>query len=119
VTCQVISPNLTGYRPYCPYTLNPGSGGSWSAPDIEKTRALVRASGTVGARVAFWFFSRAAVPDQASAAALWTKIDRDATDLTAIVPTYTPRSVDLVSKRVGNYEHHPLWGVLLDQLWVR
>jgi hypothetical protein len=24
-----------------------------------------------------------------------------------------------VSKRVDNYEHHPLFGVLLDQLWVR
>ena len=57
--------------------------------------------------------------DQASAGALWTKIDRDATDLTAIVPTYTPRSVDLVSQRVGNYEQHPLWGVLLDQFFVR
>ena len=24
-----------------------------------------------------------------------------------------------MSKRVGNYQHHPLFGVLLDQLWVR
>ena len=31
----------------------------------------------------------------------------------------TPRNVDLVSKRVGNYQHHPLFGVLLDQLWVK
>jgi hypothetical protein len=29
------------------------------------------------------------------------------------------RSVTLVSKRVGNYQHHPMWGTLLDQLWVR
>jgi len=24
-----------------------------------------------------------------------------------------------VSKRVGNYRYHPLWGVLIDQLWIR
>lgn len=215
VTCQVLPPNLTGYRPYCPYTLNAGPGGSWSAPDLAKARALVRASGTRGARVTFWFFappsawarerrvyrklfttlgyrlsirafpdvgsyfralaktSRTQVPqagidawladypapsnffpimtcanvhnpvsnpghfcsppldreiqralaaqsrDQAAAAALWTKADRDATDMAAIVPTGTPRNLDLVSKRVGNYQYHPLWNTLLDQLWVR
>jgi ABC-type transport system substrate-binding protein len=57
--------------------------------------------------------------DPTAAARLWTKIDRDATDTSAIVPTHNSRSVDLVSKRVGNYQHHPLFGVLLDQLWVR
>ena len=25
----------------------------------------------------------------------------------------------LVSRRVGNYQYNPQWGVLLDQLWVR
>jgi peptide/nickel transport system substrate-binding protein len=57
--------------------------------------------------------------DQAAATRLWTQIDREATDTAAIVPMLTPRNVDLVSKRVDNYEHHPLFGVLLDQLWVR
>jgi peptide/nickel transport system substrate-binding protein len=57
--------------------------------------------------------------DQAAAATLWTEVDRKATNAAAIVPMYTLRSVDLVSKRVGNYQHHPLWGVLLDQLWVQ
>ena len=57
--------------------------------------------------------------DPAAATRLWTTIDRNATNAAAIVPMYTPRSVDLVSKRVGDYQHHPLWGVLLDQLWVR
>ena len=36
-----------------------------------------------------------------------------------IVPVDNARNVDLVSKRVGNYEYNPQWGVLLDQLWVR
>ena len=29
------------------------------------------------------------------------------------------RGAVFVSERVGNYQHHPLFGVLLDQLWVR
>jgi peptide/nickel transport system substrate-binding protein len=36
-----------------------------------------------------------------------------------MVPTFNGREVDLVSKRVGNYEYHPQWGALLDQLWVK
>jgi hypothetical protein len=27
--------------------------------------------------------------------------------------------VDLLSGRTGNYQHNPVWGVLLDQLWVQ
>ena len=56
--------------------------------------------------------------DPGAAARLWIKVDRDATDLAAIAPTVTLRAVDVVSKRVGNYQYHPLWGVLLDQIWV-
>ena len=57
--------------------------------------------------------------DQNAAAKLWAEVDREATNLAPFVPTYTPRNVDLVSKRVGNYQNHPLFGILLDQLWVR
>ncbi|HYZ20088.1 MAG TPA: BTAD domain-containing putative transcriptional regulator [Gaiellaceae bacterium] len=32
---------------------------------------------------------------------------------------YTPYDTDFVAKRVGNYQHHPLWGTLFAQLWVR
>jgi ABC-type transport system substrate-binding protein len=45
--------------------------------------------------------------------------DRKVTDLAPIVPLYTPRNVALVSKRAGNFQYHPLYTVLLDQLWVR
>ena len=57
--------------------------------------------------------------DPSAAAKLWGRLDRDATDQAIWVSTLTPRGIDLVSKRVGNYQHHPLFGVLLDQLWVR
>jgi hypothetical protein len=30
-----------------------------------------------------------------------------------------PASVEVVSKRVGNYQYNPQYGSLLDQLWVR
>jgi hypothetical protein len=30
-----------------------------------------------------------------------------------------PVFVDFVSERVGNYQQHPLFGILLDQLWVQ
>jgi YVTN family beta-propeller protein len=213
-TCQVLPPNFPGYRPYCPYTANPGPGGAWSAPNLARARELVRQSGTTGARVTFWgwkgpeakreldlaravltrlgyrvsvkafpditaqydalvkaptsglpqagyngwfvdypaaanFFnlvscstagdqsinlsgfcsreleaklrraSTLQAQDQDAGAKVWAQVDRAATDLAPWVPTITPRNVDLVSKRVGNYQHHPLFGVLLDQLWVR
>jgi peptide/nickel transport system substrate-binding protein len=46
-TCQVLPPGFPGYKPYCPYTKNPGSG-KWTAPDLAKARQLVAASGTKG-----------------------------------------------------------------------
>jgi YVTN family beta-propeller protein len=50
-TCQILPPAFPGYRPYCPYTRSPNSGGIWTAPDFAKAEALVRASGTRGMRV--------------------------------------------------------------------
>jgi hypothetical protein len=44
---------------------------------------------------------------------------RDLTDLAPWVPLYTQYGADFVSTRVGNYQHHPLWGALFAQLRVR
>ncbi len=49
---------------------------------------------------------------------LWAKIDRAIVDHAPWVPTVTPLSVSFVSERVGNYQFHPQWGLLIDQLWV-
>jgi hypothetical protein len=35
------------------------------------------------------------------------------------VPTVNLRQVDLVSKRLGDYQFNPVWGFLVDQSWVR
>jgi peptide/nickel transport system substrate-binding protein len=57
--------------------------------------------------------------DPPAATAGWTQIDRQLTDLAILVPTVNPNEVDLVSRRVGNYEYNAVWGALLDQLWIR
>ena len=53
-TCQFIPPGMTGYRRYCPYTVDPGPGGAWVGPDLPAARKLVAASGTVGMKVTVW-----------------------------------------------------------------
>jgi peptide/nickel transport system substrate-binding protein len=53
-TCQVLPPQLPGYRRYCPYTRAPTPDGRWHGPDIARGRHLVRASGTSGMRVTVW-----------------------------------------------------------------
>jgi peptide/nickel transport system substrate-binding protein len=45
-TCQILPPTFAGYRPYCPYTIDPGSAGVWTAPDLAKAEQLVARSGT-------------------------------------------------------------------------
>jgi YVTN family beta-propeller protein len=51
LTCQILPPGFPGYRPYCPYTLNPNEAGTWTAPDLAKARTLIAKSGTEGMRV--------------------------------------------------------------------
>jgi peptide/nickel transport system substrate-binding protein len=57
--------------------------------------------------------------DPPAATLLWQRIEREILAQAPVVPTDNRRNVDYVSKRVGNYQYHPQWGVLLDQLWVR
>jgi peptide/nickel transport system substrate-binding protein len=47
--CQVLPPGFPGYKPYCPYTKNPGT--KWSAPDMAKAQSLMKASGQAGQKV--------------------------------------------------------------------
>ncbi len=57
--------------------------------------------------------------DPAAADKLWAKIDRDITDQAPWIGYATPRKVNFVGSRVGNFQFHPVWWTLLDQLWVR
>jgi YVTN family beta-propeller protein len=53
-TCQLLPPGFSGYRPYCPFTLNPEPSGVWNGPDLVRARRLVEASGTGGTSVTVW-----------------------------------------------------------------
>jgi YVTN family beta-propeller protein len=53
------------------------------------------------------------------AGALWAAVDHRVVDLAAQVDLVNPSGIDFVSNRVGNYQHNPEWGILLDQVWVR
>jgi ABC-type transport system substrate-binding protein/DNA-binding SARP family transcriptional activator/DNA-binding beta-propeller fold protein YncE len=215
-TCQLLPPQIPGYRRYCPYTGRPAAHGRWRSPNLARANRLVAASGTRGMPVSVWdthvpaplrdegrvtvaalrelgyraslhllpdstffsytndsrsraqiidggwsadyptaddFISRlkcaSFVPDDspatsdpsgfcdtafdrqadhaaslqrtntAAAAALWGRLDRQLTDRAILLPTVTPNETDFISRRVHNYQYNPVWGVLLDQLWVR
>ena len=217
-TCQILPPTMPGYRPYCPYTLQPSSGGAWTAPNLDLAQRLVRASGTRGDAVTVLdgtfgdplpapdtgryvvsvldqlgyhatlrmmgpdtYFSRLGdsrdrvqagffpwlqdypapsdfidplltcssfvpgnpanvnvaefcdrqidtqarhalilqVGTPAAAAGQWAAIDRELVDMAPWVPLYNPRDLTALSARVGNYQFHPYWNLLIDQLWVR
>ena len=59
--------------------------------------------------------------DPTAGAALAARIDRELVAKAPWVPLFTPKFVDFVSERVGNYQptNYASSSVLLDQLWVR
>ena len=52
-------------------------------------------------------------------AATWSALSERLEASAPAVPLVNRRTVTLVSERVGNFQHHPLWGTLLEQLSVR
>jgi len=219
-TCQILPPTMPGYRPYCPYTIQPGPGGAWTAPDLALAQRLVQASGTLGDRVTILYGSQGApfpslataryvvsvldqlgyraslrtvnpnayfgvlgdsrdadgaqagffswyqdypepsdfinpllscssfLPDNpnnlntaefcdpqidaqagqalaleaaapVAAANRWAAVDHELVDQAPWVSLYSPRDLTVLSARTGNYQFHPYWGLLIDQLWVR
>ena len=58
--------------------------------------------------------------DLPEAVELWRQADREAVNQAPWVPLTNNLGVDVISPRVGNYQHHPQWwGAVLDQLWVK
>jgi YVTN family beta-propeller protein len=57
--------------------------------------------------------------DPSRAADAWATVDRRVVALAPYAPMYVQRFIDLLSSRVGNYKYSQVWGVLVDQLWVR
>lgn len=212
-SCQVLPPGFPGYKPYCPYTKNPGT--TWSAPDIAKAKQLVQQSGTKGAAVTVlssddevnkavavylqsvlnqigykasvkpisgnifftyvqntknkvqinvqqWYQDYPAASDflhvlfgcesfhpgsdssiniagfcdpkinaqmhkalkleqtsESAANALWAKVDRQVTDAAPMATLFTPKHIDFVSSRVGNFTFSKQFYWLVDQSWVQ
>lgn len=63
--------------------------------------------------------TRLQVTDPAAAHRLWSSIEHDIVDLAPLVPLANRHWVNLVSERLGNFQVHPQWGPLVDQMWVR
>jgi peptide/nickel transport system substrate-binding protein len=61
---------------------------------------------------------RVQTTDPAETGAAWAAVDRQIVDQAPAIGLLVPQGVDLVSKRVHNYQHNPARGVVLSQLWV-
>ena len=57
--------------------------------------------------------------DEDAANALWAKIDKQVTDAAPMATLFTPKHIDFVSKRVGNYTFSKQFYWLVDQSWVQ
>jgi YVTN family beta-propeller protein len=57
--------------------------------------------------------------DPLAANEAWARVDRLLIDRAPLVPLVSQTAAFFVSERVGNYQNHPLWGPLFDQLWVQ
>jgi peptide/nickel transport system substrate-binding protein len=61
----------------------------------------------------------AQLTDPAAARSLWARADRIVTDQAPYVALLNQCMAGFVSSRVGNYEESPVYGPLVDQMWVR
>jgi peptide/nickel transport system substrate-binding protein len=92
-TCRAFQPNKS-------FNMNPAG---FCNPDID--RQIARATVLQN--------TNAAAADRA-----WQRIDREITDQVPWIALVNPVGIDLLSRKVGNYQRSPAFGALLDQLWV-
>jgi ABC-type transport system substrate-binding protein/class 3 adenylate cyclase/streptogramin lyase len=57
--------------------------------------------------------------EPSAAASLWQAAERAILEQAPAVPMYNQEQATFVSPRVQNFEFHPQWGVLFDQLWIK
>jgi peptide/nickel transport system substrate-binding protein len=50
---------------------------------------------------------------------MWGQIDQDLMTQSPVAPLFTPKLIDFVSKRVGNYQFSKQFYMLVSQLWVK
>ena len=54
-----------------------------------------------------------------AATALWARLDHELIDRAIWAPVVNDHGLDFISAQVHNYEFHPYWGLIADQLWLR
>lgn len=59
------------------------------------------------------------VTDQKAADKMWAEIDRQITDKAPAVGLFTPKRLDFVSKRVGNFKFNRQFNWMITQSWVQ
>lgn len=104
-------------------------GGGWLADypaastfiDMFSCETTTYASGLCDPRIDAMIdrAGRLQVEDPAAAGALWAEIDREIVLQAPFLWLVNGIAVEFVSERVGNYQWHPQWGGLLNQIWVR
>ena len=57
--------------------------------------------------------------DPQAAAVGWSNVDHDVMRQAPWVPIANGTETDLTSRRIGNYQFSPFFGIRFDQLWVR
>ena len=60
-----------------------------------------------------------AATSEAAANTIWAKVDRAVTDQAPVVPLFTPKNVDFVSKRLGNYTYSDQVRMVFSKVWVQ
>jgi peptide/nickel transport system substrate-binding protein len=61
---------------------------------------------------------RAAVASGPEAIERWRRVEARLAAQAPIVPLANAKDATVTAERVGNYQYHPLWGPLFDQMWV-
>jgi ABC-type transport system substrate-binding protein len=61
----------------------------------------------------------AQLADPAAARRLWAQADRIVTDQAPYVPVLNRSQAGFASSRLGNYQESPVYGLLIDQMWVQ
>ena len=60
-----------------------------------------------------------AVTDLKKANEMWAEVDKEVTDKAPAVFLFTPKHVDFVSKRLGNFIFNPQYYWMVNQSWVQ
>ena len=49
----------------------------------------------------------------------WARLERELVERSIAIPLVNPKEVVFLSRRVGNFQQHPVLGTVISQLWVR